>query len=179
MIDFEVGSAYGKTLFLALKHEELKQAVSDFEKALHSLKREPLASFLASPIVPFEKKEAIFKSEYQGKMLPALYDFILFVIRKGRAQSLPLVLRDFMRRVHDEEGELSATITTAAPLSEAQREELLAKLKKTFHQELKLQEIVDPKILGGAILRAGHNLWDGSVHGQLSEMKSRLLEVKP
>ena len=178
MIELEAGSRYGKTLFLGLKKEERRAALVDLEKILPNVMSEPLYTFFDSTIVPYEKKEAAFKSLFEGKVVPFLFRFLLFVIKKYRWTELPQILRSFSDRVQEEEGELSAKVTSAVPLDAEHRKVLLDRLKGTFHKELVLQENVDPKLLGGAILQVGNSLWDGSVIGKLNRMKALLLEVK-
>lgn len=63
-------------------------------------------------------------------------------------------------------------VTSAVPLNGSQQQKLTEKLAKTLNHQVSLRCLVDENILGGAIIKAGDKVIDGSVRGQLK----RLLE---
>ncbi|MDZ7788289.1 MAG: ATP synthase F1 subunit delta [Halofilum sp. (in: g-proteobacteria)] len=69
---------------------------------------------------------------------------------------------------------IDASITSAAELDEGQRERVSASLKKRLDREIRLHCEVDPSLIGGAVIRAGDLVIDGSLKGRLERLTSRL-----
>lgn len=67
-----------------------------------------------------------------------------------------------------------AVVTTAVPLSAAQRKELLAGIEKK-HGSVQLIEKVDPAVLGGVRLVVGSTEVDATIHGKVMRLKEQLM----
>jgi F-type H+-transporting ATPase subunit delta len=72
-------------------------------------------------------------------------------------------------------GRVRATVTTAIPLSEADREALGRDLSKGLGKDVRLQARVDPAILGGLVLEVGDRLTDASVAARLDQVRRQVL----
>ena len=70
----------------------------------------------------------------------------------------------------EEEGEIDATVTTAFPLSDAQRQNIVDALGKRLNRKVRLVETVDDSLIGGAVIRAGDLVIDGSLKGRVDTM---------
>jgi F-type H+-transporting ATPase subunit delta len=66
-------------------------------------------------------------------------------------------------------------VTSAAPIDESQQQRLAAALIKRLGREVRLQVSIDPDLIGGAIVRAGDTVIDGSLRGRLNKLASGLL----
>ncbi len=74
----------------------------------------------------------------------------------------------------DEEGTLEATVITAMALDDNYRSKLTEALQRRFDKKVKIVEEIDDSLIGGAIIRAGDIVIDGSVKGRLSQLGSSL-----
>jgi F-type H+-transporting ATPase subunit delta len=83
-----------------------------------------------------------------------------------------VALRERMRRVGA--APVVAEITSAVPLTDAERQSLVARLEAQYGAGLDVRYQVDPAILGGLIVRVGDKLIDGSVASRLAAMKQVL-----
>lgn len=178
MIFLEAGATYGKTLFMGLEPNKREKVRQQLLHLLPFLTEGALNTFFSSPIILHAKKEEILKAFLSNQVEPFLVCFLILLIQKGRWSDLPETAHYFSKRVQEEEGILKATLTTSVPLDPENRDKLLGRLTDTFHKNLALEEIVDPNLKGGAVLKVGNSLWDGSVKGQLSQLKERLLNTK-
>ena len=70
----------------------------------------------------------------------------------------------------EEEGEIDASVTTAFPLSDAQRQNIVEALGKRLNRKVRLVETVDEDLIGGAVIRAGDLVIDGSLKGRVENM---------
>jgi F-type H+-transporting ATPase subunit delta len=67
-----------------------------------------------------------------------------------------------------------AYVTAAAPLTDAQEERLAARLAEIYGRAVSLKVEVDPSLLGGATVRVGDDLYDGSVARRLEQARGAL-----
>ena len=74
----------------------------------------------------------------------------------------------------DAEQMLTADVITARPLTDEQKSKFAAALKKRLGKEITLSESVDESLLGGAIIRAGDLVIDGSAVGKLNRLASAI-----
>ena len=73
------------------------------------------------------------------------------------------------------EGELDVEVVSAVALSETQKTTMAASLKKRFKRDVRVSNAVDPSLLGGAVIRAGDEVIDGSIKGRLQRLANDLV----
>ena len=101
------------------------------------------------------------------------------VVEKGREETMPGILRAFIERAKREAGIGTAVITTAFPLSEEKKEEIILKLRETAkYRVIEAEWIVDPSLIGGIVIRLGGRMVDGRVRQRLGRLKRELREMK-
>jgi F-type H+-transporting ATPase subunit delta len=105
-------------------------------------------------------------------------NFIKLIARNRRLFSLADMIRDFRKLYERMKGRVSAEVTSAQPLTDAQRNDLLASLKASLKQDVDLNTKVDPSILGGLIVKAGSRMIDSSIKTKLTNLKFAMKEVR-
>jgi F0F1-type ATP synthase delta subunit len=101
--------------------------------------------------------------------------FVALLVRRGRFKQLGAAIRAVEQRVDAKNGVLVVDIETAAPLEKDLQEKLTAALiRKYGAREIRLVPRIVPELLGGYRLRAGADLVDSSVRGQLQRMAGDL-----
>jgi ATP synthase F1 delta subunit len=73
-----------------------------------------------------------------------------------------------------ESGRLAAEVTSAVPLTDAERETLEARLRARHGSDLPINFRVDPSILGGLIVRVGDRMVDGSLASKLGQLRQSI-----
>ena len=66
-----------------------------------------------------------------------------------------------------------AQVTSAVPLTKELEEEILRKVKESVGKEIIYENVIDPSIIGGFILRVGDKLYDSSVSYRLNDLLSQ------
>ena len=77
----------------------------------------------------------------------------------------------------EEQRSLEVEVISAFPLTEQQSNELKNALNRRFDKEITIEARVDESLLGGALIRAGDVVIDGSVRGKLNKLAETLVQV--
>jgi len=101
-------------------------------------------------------------------------NLVRLLIRRGRIDLLPQVARRYQELYERQKGIVRATITSAAPLDDAELRAIQAKLSEMTGGTLRTDVNVDPSLLGGVIVRIGDRMIDGSVRGRLERLRNRI-----
>lgn len=92
----------------------------------------------------------------------------------GRLPVLPEIYRLYHAAKSEAEGAIQAELITAYPATEAQKTQVLEALKQRFGRAVELDCKTDPALMGGAVIRAGDQVIDGSVRGKLDKLAAVL-----
>jgi F-type H+-transporting ATPase subunit delta len=99
-------------------------------------------------------------------------NFLRLLTENHRLSALPTIAELFKEYEALDNRSAEVQVTTAIPLDKTHQQKLADKLTQVLKQQVTLHCEVDENILGGAIVRAGDKVIDGSIRGQLT----RLLE---
>jgi len=87
------------------------------------------------------------------------------------------VVRIFARLMAEHRGEVTAEVTAARKMSDAQRKALAEKLKEAIGREVRLNVTVDEGIIGGLVVRVGSKMIDTSIRSRLAALQNAMREV--
>lgn len=153
--------------------ERVKVSLEDF--AAEILVSPDLRHFLENPAVPREAKRGVL-----AKLLallgssPIMKNFLNVIVDHRRAGILPEIAEAYTARLNERLGIAVATVTSAADLSAEEKTRLVQGLEKATGKKIEAQYDVDAALLGGAVVRIGSVIYDGSVKGQLQRMEAAL-----
>ena len=106
--------------------------------------------------------------------LPTTKSFLSLLVEKGRMNVLPAIIVELRLMVEEYEGIERAVVTVPMELSAPQRDFLRATLEKRTGKKILLEELVDPAVLGGMIVRVGSTVYDGSARTQIQQIRQNL-----
>jgi F-type H+-transporting ATPase subunit delta len=128
-----------------------------------------------SPAIPAEQKRKLLDAILErGAVLRPVRNFVAVLIDHGRIPEIEQIARQFQTELNHRLGIVEAEVTSARPLAEAESRELLAEVERVTGQRVSAQYKIDPSLIGGAAIRVGSTVYDGSVRGQLQKMKEQL-----
>ena len=145
-----------------------------------------LSAALAEPEVRVLVESPDLPAAHKAERLAALFGddvdaagkrFLQALARNGRLPLLAEVRRHFEELKAQEEQVLEVEVCSALPLTDAQTEELKAALKSRFNKEVHLSSEVEAGLIGGAVIRAGDKVIDGSMRGRLDGLGEALAQV--
>lgn len=134
-----------------------------------------LRNVLASPAVPREAKRGVIEKIAArlgvGKIVR---NFLLVVADHRRMHMLPEIYAAFEEVIREREGVAEAEISSATELGAAQKKRFSQILERLTGKKIQAKFSLNPDLLGGAIVRVGDTIYDGSVRNNLNEMRARL-----
>jgi F-type H+-transporting ATPase subunit delta len=169
----QVGTLYGKAV-LGAAGNDADEIVSQLNALVSDcLTRNPgLENVLSSPRVSQLDKENLIDRVFRGQVHPTLLNFLKVLCRRGRIGSLRAI-QICANQMRDEQlGRVRVTVTSAFVLTADQRGAIAAKLGQSLGKEVVLDERVDESLLGGILIRIGDQVFDGSVMGKMSAMRT-------
>jgi len=95
------------------------------------------------------------------------------IATSGRGRSLPIV-SDFLRLVRIDVSRRTALVESAAELPDDIRQDVSARLTRTYGTGLKTTFAVNPALVGGICIKVGSDVYDGSVRAKLAALEARL-----
>ena len=132
------------------------------------------AALLNHPRITKEQKADIF-SDVAGSAIDDQGRNLLKVLAENdRFALIPDIALIFEQLKAEAEGAVEAEITSAQEMTPEQQQAIAAALQKRLGREVKLVTKINPDLMGGAVIRAGDLVIDGSIQGRLQDMKAAL-----
>jgi F-type H+-transporting ATPase subunit delta len=128
-----------------------------------------------TPSIPAEQKRAVLDaiSARTGVSRP-VRNFVAVLIDHRRINFLGPIVKQFEQELNERLGFTEAEITSARELNKSERGSLETQVENLTGKKVRARYSRDESILGGAIVRVGSTIYDGSVKGQLERIKEAL-----
>jgi F-type H+-transporting ATPase subunit delta len=158
----------------------IDRQIEDFSRTLQGSK--DLREVLENPALPLDKRIAILDAVNRRVGCDAkVRNFLALLIEHGRLPLLDEILEQYRAEINRLLGISEAEVITARPLGDEERDQFetrVAGLSGAAKSDLRATFREDPSLIGGAIVRIGSTIYDGSVRGRLDRLKERLLAVQ-
>jgi F-type H+-transporting ATPase subunit delta len=126
--------------------------------------------FLTMARLSRQDRQAAMGRIFAGRVSQPVEGLLGVMGRNGRAGLLRPMVRRFRELLNQREGKVEVSVTTAVPVEEAARRDLVQTLRDVLGAEPLLQTTVDGEILGGMIVRIGDKVYDASVAADLMRL---------
>ena len=97
------------------------------------------------------------------------------LVQNGRVEALADIEQQFNELVAKAQAIVNAHVTTAMALTEDQKSSLSSALEARLGMKVEIEETVDANLVGGAIVKAGDLVIDGSAQGRIEKLTTALL----
>jgi F-type H+-transporting ATPase subunit delta len=125
---------------------------------------------LSSPSLTGEKQAQVVLDLCGEELIGQVRNFISILAENKRIPLMPEIVNLFEILKANQEMKVDVNVISAFPLSDALQEKLAASLKTKLQREVVLHSATDKSLIGGAIIRAGDLVIDGSVRGKLAKL---------
>jgi F-type H+-transporting ATPase subunit delta len=173
----EIAAIYAKALLSATETAgKTDKIVAEAAEIVGWLAGEPkFEQVLASELLGDDERQGIIDRVFAPRCDGTLIDFLRVLSRRDRLGLLRPILREFGRQHSEVRGNVRVQVTTATALPEAAAKQLAKALRPLVTGEPQLEITVDPELIGGAVVRIGDTVYDGSVARQLQRLESQMI----
>ena len=134
-----------------------------------------LRTFLASPAVTLQAKHGVLeKMAARIGASKIIRNFLFVLTDHRRTQILPEMVAAFQQVIQQRQGMAQAEISSATELNAAQKTDFSKMLERQTGKKVETKYSLDPALLGGAVVRIGDTIYDGSLRSRLNQMRARL-----
>jgi F-type H+-transporting ATPase subunit delta len=134
-----------------------------------------LEAVFGSALISHEEKSQILDRILGTRLSPLLLDFLKVISKHGRLDLVRVIHQEVLKLYDDLRGRVRVQLQTANPMPDDLSRSLIDSLRKLFGGEPKLDEAVDPELIGGIVLRVGDTVYDGSVARQLHQTREQMI----
>jgi ATP synthase F1 delta subunit len=175
----EAVETYARALFsLASLTDSVDRADETLRNVVAALRGHlELREALADAQVPGERKRSIMVDLF-AEADPSAAAIAGLIAENGDVELIDAVAARFSEVAEHERGIVVARVTTAVPLDDALRAQLIENLSKQVGHPVALRENVDPEILGGIVINVAGKVIDGSVSARLDDARRALTTVQ-
>jgi F-type H+-transporting ATPase subunit delta len=151
--------------------EEFDSLIDDVLLAFSDLER-----ILVSGLISHEEKVVVLDRVLGRQASPLLLNFLKVISRHGRLDCLRPIHRRFRQLYNRMLGRVGVRLTTPVPVDDAQAAEIVQALREFLGTEPLVQRLVDPDLIGGAVIQVGDTVYDGSIATQLHRVRQQIID---
>jgi F-type H+-transporting ATPase subunit delta len=154
----------------------IQQQLGDFSSTF--AESSALREVLSNPAIPSDQKLRVLDAiAARLGMYPQVRNFLAVIMHQQRMEILYDILADYHQISVEKSGLAEAEIITARPLDEQSRAELLAQVEKLAGGKVRASYREDAALLGGAVVKIGSTVYDGSIRAQLLGLRQKLVNA--
>ena len=166
-----VARPYARAVFEIARDEDALAGWSEFlERGSAAASDKRVQALIGNPSVSREALAELFVEFCGDAAGPHGVNFLKVLAQNGRMAWLPEIAVEYEALRAEAENVVDVQVTSAIELDESQRESLADSLKKRLGRNVRMHCDTDAKLLGGAIIRAGDLVIDGSLFGRLQRL---------
>ena len=137
-----------------------------------------LRRVMENPSIPGDQKRAVLDAIAMRLVTTRqVRNFIAVLTDHRRLPLFGEILKQLERELDERQGFAEAEVTSARQLSDPEKRMLEAEITRLTGKNVRAHYGQDATLLGGAVVKVGSTIYDGSVKGQLDRIKERLVEA--
>ena len=170
-----VARPYAEALFKAAIEKNALGRVADGLAFVAAAERDPqMRSALSNPKVSAQQKKDLLAAVVGERASAELANMLSILVDNHREVLVGSIQEQFEELRNEHEKVVRARITSAQPLTDAQRSEIVGALERRYGKKVEAELDVDPELLGGARVQVGDQVINASVRDALAQMAAAL-----
>ena len=135
-----------------------------------------LKAALVTPAVKAARKRAVVgRLADEAGFARIIKNFLFLVIDHRRVEHFSEIALAFEAALDERLGRVRAAVKSAAALTPGQQEAVANQLSQVTGKQVRCEFSVEPELIGGVLAQVGSTIYDGSVRGQLENLRHRLI----
>jgi F-type H+-transporting ATPase subunit delta len=172
-----IARPYAKAAFeYARDAKALDRWSRDFALAAQIVADPRVAELIGNPELTAADHASLVTDVAGERLDPAFRNFVRVLAENHRLHLLPEIAAHFEFLRSQVENTVDVEVISAVPLDAAQSEKLKQALDKRLRAQVRMKNSVDSGLLGGAVIRAGDLVIDGSLKGRLERLRTELTD---
>ncbi|HEY5648429.1 MAG TPA: F0F1 ATP synthase subunit delta [Nitrospiria bacterium] len=170
---------YAKALFDLGDEEKLLDSLREKLDAIKALigTEAQIEDLFRNPVYhAADKKKVLETLSKETGSPPLLVRFLDLLNAKNRLPLLSEIAEHFGELVDEVKGRQKVRLHVARDLDGAQKKHIQEKLKTSLERDIQIEVVSDASLIGGMVVYAGNRVFDGSVRGQLLELRKGLMQ---
>ncbi|CAN5407826.1 F0F1 ATP synthase subunit delta [soil metagenome] len=169
---------YSLALYTAAKEGKvLPEVEKDVKMIIESLEgSRELTLFFSNPVINSEKKIAIIKELFEGKISPLTLDYLYLLVEKKRENIVIDLLKDFVQLKNDNDGIVDTIIETTVEMDSKEKEKMNKKVEGYLNLKINPTYEINKDLIGGFRVKFKDTIIDASIKRQLEVLKKRFKE---
>ncbi|WP_127144250.1 F0F1 ATP synthase subunit delta [Pelagibacterium montanilacus] len=170
----QIARPYASALFdLASEADAVEATEKDLDSIAELISSsEDFARFLGSPAISNDaRRQALGAVLEKAQPTELVANTLRIVAKNGRLFALSAIITRFKELAAVARNEITAQVVSASPLTDAQRDDLVAVLREKVGKTVSLNTRVDESLIGGLVVQVGSKMIDTSLKTKLSAMK--------
>jgi len=171
-----VAKRYAGALFEVVQARGTVDKVESELETVHNAiaESEDLRKVLNHPQINKEDKKALLEKIFKSEVSPEVLNLLKVVIDRGRENIFDELKPEFTAIADEARGIVEMTVTTANPLSQEDEAKLTSAFSQHLGKQLRIKTKIDPKVIGGVLVKIGNRLYDGTLAGKLDRFSKEL-----
>jgi F-type H+-transporting ATPase subunit delta len=172
-----IARPYAKAIFeQALDEDKLAEWSERLQILAETVLTSEVSGFIANPVSTQEQQVELLQAVSYSTLKEdkSLNNLITLLALNKRLMLLPDIKALYEAHKAEQEKTLSVDVSSFSAVSEKQQQQMVDALSQRLKRKVSLKISIDPSLLGGAVIRAGDLVIDGSVRGKLIKLSTGL-----
>lgn len=176
MSTLKIARRYAKSVLETAIEQQLDDVVANDLATVESVgaSSADFRAMMRSPIIDAQVKLSVLKDALGSTIHPLTMQFLKLIIEKGRGDLWREIVMEYRALLDDRKNIQRIRVTSAVELGAQERSQLESALTARLKKTVVATYDTDPGILGGAVIRVGDQVLDGSIRHQLHVLKDKL-----
>jgi F-type H+-transporting ATPase subunit delta len=166
---------YASAVFLRAKEtastEQWSEALAFVDAVLKDLS---VCKIFDNPKISDDQKTELMLDLCREQQVKDLANFVKLLVQNKRLGLISQIAKLFEEYKAEDEGYVDVDVISAYSMTKEAKAGLVSSLEKTLGKKVRMNAVVDKSLIGGALIRAGDKVIDGSIQGQLQHLQKTL-----
>lgn len=180
MLNKSVARRYAEAFFsIAREANKIDEYQAELEKIIASIAEvEGMKEYLDHLLIPAREKKDLVQKIFGDQVSQMTMNFLFMIIDKKRESYLEFICREYVEMADESRNIKKAELYAAREVPQQELDALEEKLSASTGKKVILKLTVDPTLLGGAKIRMGDQIVDGTAAKKLQMLKEKLKNAK-